>query len=155
MTKFQSCLFLCLALIFLLTGCGSDPEPTLTLTLPADTPPETIKLIQTTAPALEKNLPGLLRYQDSMTFQGVAPHSAYASASGSGLPEETTVTWLEFVVADDDGTIPKDYNAQGQYIRIGIVESGEALILQKDQVKSVFLDRLVTTSGDDLVLPLR
>ncbi|NDV20861.1 hypothetical protein GO013_15730 [Pseudodesulfovibrio sp. JC047] len=142
-----------------LTELSSEQEngndPVFTLTLPSDTPKETIKLVRNSVPAFEKYLPGLFKYQDSMTFRGVDSHYPYWSAPDSGLPEDTSVTWLKFVVADDGGTIPSEYRAWGHHIKIGIVESGEALVLQKAQAKSVFLDRPFPASGEDLVMQIQ
>jgi hypothetical protein len=126
----------------------------LTLTLPADTPPEAVELIKSVAPALEKQLPGLVKYQDSMTFAGVNAHGLYFPAPSSGLPHEVTVSWLEFVVADNGGDIPGAYRAWGHHLWVGIVDTGEALILKKTQTKSVFLDRLFSYTGEDLVIKI-
>jgi hypothetical protein len=146
---------LVLSVLLALVGCGDNGDKTLTLTLPADTPPETVQLIKNVAPALEKQLPGLLKYQDSMTFNGIDASYPYWAAPGSGLPEDTVVTWLKFVVADDGGTIPKEYRAWGHHLRIGIVNNGEALILQKAQAQSVFLDMPVKSKDVDFVVVLK
>ena len=147
-------LYIIAALLVLgaVAGCGQEEPPTLTLRLPADTPPDTVQLIQTAAPAMERLLPGLLKYQGSMSFDGVDAHFPYSPSPDSGLPEDTTVTWLKFVVADDGGAIPKQFRAWGHHLRIGIADSGDALILQKTQAKSVFLDRDFQYTGNDLVI---
>lgn len=133
-------------------SASATPPQSLTLSLPADTPPETVKLIESVAPALEKQLPGLLKYQGSMTFNGVDASRPFWSPPDSGLPEDVPVTWLKFVVADDGGTIPKKYYAMGHHLRIGIVDTGEALILQKAQAQRVFLDKLLPDTGESLVI---
>lgn len=147
-------LLMILSTVVFFAACGGESKPVLTLTLPHDTPKETVQLIQDFIPAFEQYLPGLFKYQGSMTFRGVDSHYPYWPAPDSGLPESTTVTWLAFVVADDGGTIPSEYRAWGHHIRIGIAESGEALILQKTQAKSVFLDQSFSPSGGDLIIPI-
>jgi hypothetical protein len=126
----------------------------MTLTLPTDTPTETVELIQNAAPALEKNLPGLLKYQSSLTFLEIRAGYNYSAAQEAGFEKGTTVTWLDFKVADDDRTIPKDYFARGHRIAVGIEDTGKALILQKRQAKSVFLDQPFLPARGDLVIPI-
>ena len=141
-------------IVFILAACGSESEPVLKLTLPADTPKATIERVQTAVPAMEKHLPGLFKYQSSMTFLEVRSSYPYFSAPNSGLPEESAVTWLAFKVSDDDDSIPGDYYARGHRIEIGIADSGKALILQKRQSKAVFIDRPFPPSEGDLVIPI-
>jgi hypothetical protein len=144
---------LVIVLALVLTACGGD-EPTLTLTLPTGTPAETVQLIQAAAPAIEEHLPGLLKYQGSMSFDGVDAHHTYYPSPGSGLPGEVSVTWLKFVVASDGGTIPKAYRAWGHHLRIGITDTGDALILPKPQARSVFLDKPAKDTGQDMVIKI-
>ncbi len=143
-----------LLMFLLLAACGSENDPVLTLTLPSDTPKATIELVQSSVPAMEKHLPGLFKYQGSLSFLGVNPNYPYAAAPGSGLSGNSSVTWLAFKVADDDTTVPKDYYARGHRIEIGIEEGGHALILRKRQAKSVFLDKPFPPSGEDLVIKI-
>jgi len=145
-----------LGLIFLvlLSGCSGDSKPELVLALPSDTSKDTIERIQAAIPAMEEHLPGLFKYQSSMAFLEVRPSFSYFSVPGSGLPEETKVTWLAFKVKDDDKAIPRDYHANGHRIEIGIEDTGKALILQKRQSKAVFLDRIVPPSGGDKIIPI-
>ncbi len=141
-------------IVFFLAACGGESEPVFTLTLPSDTPKATIERAQAAIPAMEKHLPGLFKYQSSMTFLEVRPSYPYFSAPDSGLPEESAVTWLAFKVSDDDKSIPGDYYARGHRIEIGIADSGKALILQKRQSKAVFMDRSFPPSGGDLIIPI-
>jgi hypothetical protein len=146
-------LALFLVILLILPACGGGDEPVLTLTLPSDTPPETVQLIRETAPALEQHLPGLLKYQNSMSFDGVEAH-IYSPSQDSGLPPNIAVTWLKFVVAQDGGSIPNAYRAWGHHLRIGIAETGDALILQKTEAKSVFLDKPAKNTGQDMVIKI-
>ncbi len=140
-------------MVMLLAACGGEEKSsTLTITLPADTPQQTVELVRNTVPAMKKYLPGLLKYQSSVEFLEVLPECYYSCAPDIGLPADTTVTWLAFKVADNDSNIPHDYYAKGHRISIGIEDSGKALILQKKAAQAVFLDSPRPSSGDDRVI---
>jgi len=94
-------------------------------------------------------LPGLSRIRKDLRFERVEYGSPY-----TGFSREASVTWLLFSV-NNDSRYASTYRANGHVLRVGIVEDGSGILLQKESTQSVFLDQQMDSQGRDYFIPMR
>lgn len=96
----------------------------------------------------EQELPGLRFARDDLRFLSAEYGSPYA-----GLSQETNVTWLLFAM-NDKSTYSTKHRAGGHTLRVGIVEDGSGIVLQKRATQEVFLDRQIDNGGRDIFISI-
>jgi len=99
--------------------------------------------------AWDKALPGLSRIRKDLRLEKIQYGSPY-----SGLSNPVTVTWLLFTVDGDSSYITR-HRANGHVLRVGIVEDGSGILLQKKATQVVFLDETINNGGRDIFIALR
>ncbi|NDV20940.1 hypothetical protein GO013_16130 [Pseudodesulfovibrio sp. JC047] len=124
-------------LVFFLTACSNGNEPVFTLTLPADTPPETVELLRRTMPNIEKHFPGLIKYYSEMDFLKV--HPAFEVYLNSG--EHPEMIFLEFKVREDANLPRKLRHCYGHHIFIYIGVDGKIIATNKRAAVSLLQDK--------------
>ena len=140
-------------ILFALAGCSGDQGPL--FVLPEGTSQETRDLVALAMPTIEEHCPGLRTYKESLPILRVSPHNMYMPGPEAGLPKDVFVTWIIFKVPDDGGNIPPKYRAWRHHLRLGIEETGKAIILKKRTTMKVFLDRADIESGRDMYFAIR
>jgi hypothetical protein len=129
-----------------LVKCASDPP--FTVTLPADTPPEAMALVENNWDKLKGACPGLDRYSKSLTFSGLDV------VFGDWAEPRTQRVDIKFRIPGDGGTIPASYAAHGHTCYFGISRDGRRAVISKRACQSICLDRDMSQSVDTLSLPL-
>lgn len=135
-------------LTFSLLGCGNTKEPM--ISLPADTPKETVSLINKAMPTLKEKCPGFIKYAHVLQFQEYQPTSLYYSSNG----KDATVTWVLLKVPNNDKVIPTKYRCWGHTLYVGFEETGQSIILKKSETQKVFLDKDFDNGGSDYVISI-